>query len=398
MKIKGNKWFRNLSGVFAMVGYLICLKNFNITADHPEGCILWVAEAFAVSLLMGYLGLELELWLNRKNFKAIGRKSILFGIVASIVLGAAIGAAGQTLYALEIQKYTEDEIIEGKKDRANIALMADYSGSMDGILQSYLEATDELIDSLDEKNSLQFAAFTSVDIDKNTHATDMLPMTAQNKKIIKDFYDKLPYMYGYSTNFDIAIDFAVDSLISNHSDSIRSVVLILTDCQGFVSQDVLDRCKQNNCELYVLTLKNELTTINQLEQVADKYFELEPNPDGSINVSDAVEALEEAIDGTTTVTETKKKLALSMDMIVSSDDLTVFRVIITMLFFGLSGAAAGFIYYGFEDIKKLAVNFLLGVFAAMVMFIYTPAGIVLLLVVGLGNFNSYTVTEDLSDV
>lgn len=398
MNIKTNKWFRNLAGVFAMTGFLVCMLNFDMLANTPQGCILWVIEVFAVTLSMGYLGLELELWINRKTFQAIGRKSILLGLIASIVIGAFLGTAGQILYSLELREYTENEIIKGTTTQANIALMVDYSGSMDLVLPEYLEATNKLIDDIDERNSLQFAAFSCIDIDKDKDATDMQPMTPQNKTATKNFINNISYLYGYGTNFDIAIDFAVASLVKNQADDTRSVIIILTDCEGTASQYSLDSCKQNNCELYVLTLNNGNSATNQLQQVADKYFQITTNPDGTINVSDVTKALEEAVNGNTTVTVTKKRLALSENIIGGFGDITVARVIITILFFGLLTTVAGLIYYGFESIRNILINFAFGAVAGILTLIFMPTGIVFLLCAGLGSFNKYTVTEESSDV
>ena len=69
-------------------------------------------------------------------------------------------------------------------------------------------------------------------------------------------------------------------------------------------------------------------------------------------------------------------------------------------FFGyfLLGAAAGFVYYGFESVKLVLVNFAIGAFSGILSFLYLPLGIVFLLAAGLGSFNKYTVTEENSDV
>ena len=68
------------------------------------------------------------------------------------------------------------------------------------------------------------------------------------------------------------------------------------------------------------------------------------------------------------------------------------------LVIGLIGAAAGFVYYGFESIKLVLVNFAAGAFSGILSFLYLPLGIVFLLAAGLGSFNKYTVTEENSDV
>lgn len=400
MKKPFNKWPRFLSSIFALAAFLVCMLTFNEATDTPAGCILWVAVVGAVTLVSGYIGLEFELLLHRKKFKAIGRKGIVYGLIASLLFGAVVGAVGQTLYSLEMQEYTEEEVTDGEEtSKTNVALMLDNSASMDSIIPDYIAATEELIDSLNQNVSLQFAIFSDILIDENKHATDMLPMTDTNKTVVKDFMSDSAGGTGYGTNFDIPIDFSVDSLKKNADKDSRSVIVLLTDCQGYVAQETINNYQNSDCELYVLTLGYSASSANQLKSIADKYFELDIENDGSINVSDAVDALQEAVKGdATTETITKKKLSLSENLIGGIGKVNVMRAVIMIIFFGLFTAAAGYVYYGFEDVKKLLLNFAFGAASGILALITPLLGIIPLIILGLGDFNNYTVSENQNNV
>lgn len=397
-KMKNRKFNQlyKLSGLFIIIGFLICALNYEITTDTPEGCVLWMAEFFAVTLLLGYLGFELYIWLHRKKFTVIGKRSILFGIVASLIIGAATGAVGQAIYSLEMQEYTEYDTIDTESKKTNVCFLMDYSSSMNSVHDNCVDAAKAVIDELDENVSFQFAAFANILIDEKNHASEMLPATDSNKKVLKDFIDSV-FLYGYGTDFNIPLDFAVSSLNDNKANDTRSVIVMLTDCEATVEQSVIDNVKKNNCELYVLTYFNGTSTFDNLTPNADEVFHLDPGSTGNDAIKQVTEALKKAVNGSDTVEVTKTKLAMSENLILGRGESSFMRIIVRALVYGIICAAAGFIYYGFEDPKKLLINFLFGVLAAVVSIVAVTIGLLVLLV-GMTDFTKFIITEENQNV
>lgn len=402
--MKNNK-FRDkivFSGLFAAIGFMCCLLNFDITADTPGGCVLWSAEVCAVSLAMGCMGIEFSLWLKRKKFKAIGRRKLALSLAIALISGAIVGAAGQFIYALELQKYTSDTEIDIHQNECNAVFLLDCSLSMANQHNNCIEATCQMLDKMDDSVSFQFVSFSSYNINEDNDATELLPVNDTNRTDLKDAVRNIS-VYHNANNFDIALDFAVETIKDNQSDSRRNVIVLFSDCVGGVNDEIVSSFSDHNIEFYIIAVKND-SALNAsfadkpLLGISDKSFEIDAGYDGtgSADENEMVSAFNEILSksGTGNKTKTKTKLTLGEDMLFGESELTLLRVIVRIIFFGLITAVAGCIYYGMESKKILLKNFAVGAGAALLSVIYYPLGIIVLIFLGIGGFTEYEVEEN----
>ncbi|MBR3802342.1 MAG: VWA domain-containing protein [Clostridia bacterium] len=400
---KGLKYKLLFSGAFAAVGFLCCLLNYKITADTPVGCILWTAEVFAVIAVLGYLGVEFTLWLKRKDYKAVGRKSIALGLVLSLVSGAVIGASGQLLYSLRLHKYAVDSDDGKTPIKSNVVFMVDCSASMANQYASCVDATCEALDTMDENNYFRFAAFSSYNIDEKNHATEHLPVTSSNRDSLKDKI-KAINAFANSNNFEIALDFALETIKDSDYDSRKNIIIMISDAVGKLNSFDKDELEKYDAKLYVLHIKNaDASNASKskmpLLDIADKTFEISvEDGNGAVNIYEMTSSVENMFKAANEGENTKKKLILTEDMLLFAQDINVIRAVVSIIFFGLFAVAAGCVYYFSFDIKMILLNFLTGTVAALLSFIYYPLGIAVLLLVVAGGFVKYEITEETGNV
>ncbi len=402
--MNNNRYIKSfgLSGLFALIGFGICMLNFDITADTPEGCVLWTAELFAVCLTMGLIGMEAELFLRKKRFVALGRKNPAVSLISAVLIGCVIGAAGQAVFGLDIesQKVKSDEKIKTKE--TNVVLLMDYSGSMDYYIADETEVTCQLIDGLDKNVSMQIVAFS--DTVEPRAVSDFLPLTDANKDNLKDFVRNIDIWHG-GTNFDLPLEVAFNTLSDNEKKDCRSVVLMLSDYAPggytFTNQKG-QQIKDEGFEVYSVRITYQggenIDPNDQFAQFVDKDIPIVKAADGSIDTEELLGALTESVKGTREKTKTKNKLILGEELLTAQSDAALWKIIIRAVFFSLFSMAAGYVYYGFEDTKKLLINAAPGLLAAVISLINPVLAFVVLLLVGLGSFTRFEITEERHNV
>lgn len=395
--MKNNKFGDKIafSGLFAAIGFLCCMLNYDITADTPGGCVLWSVEACAVSLVMGCLGFEFSLWLKRKKFKVMGRRNIALSLAIALLAGMVIGAVGQLLYALEITTKSNDT----EKNESNVVFLLDWSNSMKYQRLSCMDAICKTLDDMDENIYFQYVPFSSCDIDKQNHATDFLPVTNSNRSYFKDKIQNT-YIEFMANNFNMALDFAVNTILENNYDSRRNIIVMFSDCAGEVNLNITDDFSAYGIEFYILSIENEeaLTVgddSRQLLDISDENYKIDCGVSGvqGAKVDDMADALDQILAEPETgeKPERETKLTLGRELLLGESEFSFWRVVVRIIFFSLMSGVASYIYYGFEDHKKLLINFAFGAVAALLSFVFYPLGIILLIFLGLGGFTEYEV-------
>jgi len=391
-----------LSGAFALLGFGICMLNFDITADTPEGCIIWVAELFAVCLTMGLLGIEAELFLRRKRFVPAVKRSLLKKIISTLLIGAVLGAAGQALYALEVN--VEKEKISGKTDskETHMVLLMDYSGSMMNSIEDEKEVTCRLIDSLNESTSLQVIAFS--DTVEDRAVSDFMPMTKDNKDELKGFVKSIDIWFG-GTNFDLPLEKAYETLRENEKNNCRSAVVMLSDYEPYgytLVTDIAQKIKDEGFEMYSVRLTaqgGQQPDPNDLfMQYVDEDFPITKNSDGSFDTDKLLEALTETVKGKDKSRISDVSAELDDEALTAEAEPGVWRIILRIIVYGLFSLAAGCVYYGYESKTKLLINWALGAAAGIISLINPVVGYIVLMLTGTGFFTRFEIEEERRNV
>ncbi len=402
--MRGNRFINSygLSGVFALLGFGVCMLNYEITADTPEGCIIWMAEVFAVCLAMGLLGIEADLFLRRKRFVPTVKRSLAKGLVFAVLAGAVLGAAGQALYALEVNVEKEKSGGKSEGKETHVVLLMDYSGSMTNSIEDEKEVTCRLIEGLDENTSLQVIAFS--DTVEDRAVSDFLPMTKANKAALQSFVRNIDIWFG-GTNFDLPLEKAYETLSANKEKNCRSAVVMLSDYEQYgytLITDIADRIKDEGFEMYSVRLTSQdsqQTDPNDpFMQYTDEDFSVVKNSDGSFDTDKLLEALSESVKGKEKSRISDVSAELVDETLLMEEDADILKILLRITVYGLFSLAAGMVYYGAGGKGRLLINFISGALSGVVSLINPIAGCIVLMLVGAGSFTRYEIEEEKRNV
>ncbi len=394
------------SCLFAAAGFLCCLINRTALSDTPTGCIIWAAEAFAVSLIMGYVGLKVSLLCMKKKYAAAKCRNIAVSLVLCLVLGAATGAVGQALFALEkqekkieIEPDPADKPEEKKQETKSISFIMDESASLLYIYENCVEATCNLIDKLNENHYFQYITFTR-NVDKKT---DLLQLTQSNKDSIKATVNTTHADGGYNY-FYPPLQYSYDTLTTKADADSEKIVIMFTDCLGDYESEMeklIDDYAESDITVYIIkTSVSESDKIDpdcQLAEIADEVFHLIPDENGDYSMDNIYNILaittevdEEPVeDPVKKETRTETKIALGTESILFSKKNTVWKVLIRILTFSVFSLLTSFVYYGAEDKKKLLINLLPGAVSGVIFVIHPIAGLAASLIFILTAFTKF---------
>lgn len=397
--MKNNRFINSygLSGVFALLGFGICMLNYDVTADTPEGCIIWVAELFAICLTMGLLGLEAEIFLRRKRFVPTVKRSIVKKVICAALIGAMLGAAGQALYALEINVERKTEKDNTKTKETHIVLLMDYSGSMMNSIEDEKEVTCRLIEELDESTSLQVIAFS--DTVENRAVSDFMPMTESNKDALQSFVRGIDIWFG-GTNFDLPLEKAYETLYANKKSDCRSAVVMLSDYEKYgytLITDIGDRIKGEGFEIYSVRLASQGSQPDANDlfmQYADEDFAVAKNSDGSFDTEELLKALTQSVKGKSKGGISDVSAQLGEEILTAEAEPEAGKIIIRIIVYGIFSMAAGYVYYGYESGMKLLLNFAVGAVPGVASLINPVFGYILLMLAGAGSFTRFEIEEE----
>ncbi|MBR3802341.1 MAG: VWA domain-containing protein [Clostridia bacterium] len=394
------------SCLFAAAGFLCCLINRTALSDTPTGCIIWAAEAFAVSLIMGYVGLKVSLLCMKKKYAAAKCRNIAVSLVLCLVLGAATGAVGQALFALEkqekkieIEPDPADKPEEKKHETKSISFIMDESASLLYIYENCVEATCNLIDKLNENHYFQYITFTR-NVDKKT---DLLQLTQSNKDSIKATVNTTHADGGYNY-FYPPLQYSYDTLTTKADADSEKIVIMFTDCLGDYESEMeklIDDYAESDITVYIIkTSVSESDKIDpdcQLAEIADEVFHLIPDENGDYSMDNIYNILaittevdEEPVEEPVKKkTRTETKIALGTESILFSQKNTVWKVLIRILTFSVFSLLTSFVYYGAEDKKKLLINLLPGAVSGVIFVIHPIAGLAASLIFILTAFTKF---------
>lgn len=374
----------SFSILFAILGYLCCKINYAITADTPIGCILWTAEAFAVTMIMGCIGLELSLFINRKKITVIGRRKFILTVILALILGFLTGAAGQFLFALNTEKEVKGPT--KKATDTSIVFMMDSSGSMSDVYKDCIEASCDFIDELGDSCYYQYIAFSGTSDPK----TPLLQLTDKNKELIKEAA-RNSSLCASGTWFDPPLKDAYNTL-TNNSNSRKKIAILFSDCvtsdgYSFVSEEVVNMYKSSDIKLYIIMVSDNrdatLSSNDPLSQIAYELFTVTADNYGKIDISNFSEILKNASLGIDRGDIYRQKVILDEEMMLTSKDESLIEFIVRIATYTTFSLIVGIIYYGFESKKLIIINAFLGLIAGLMTIISPKIGLFVLIVLSL---------------
>ncbi len=354
-----------LSAVFGFLGveaaYLI-FKTFR-TGTVMSNVVLAVVY-FLLPMVMGFLGLQLALLINRKKFKTAGGPGVWIRMIAVLVVMAILGGAAQLLYCIEVQRYSTERVVENKAPGSNVIMLMDISGSMSNERDACVEAACSLVDGLDATTSMQFIAFES--IVKPEYTSRFLSLDATNKQEIKTVIQNVNTKGG--TNFNYPLEEAIKTLEDNHQKDFRSMIIMITDGrEASVGQDVQNKLKNSSVGIEFFTLRvitaGEATTQHEkdLAALATKDFPLMQQTNGSLDVSTVAQTLQEAFNHKEIVIDWHEKLGMGSDMLfVQSEQSFWWRPVVSIVIFALYSVLLSVAYYGMPGILSLILSLATG--------------------------------------
>lgn len=323
-----------------------------------------------VTLLLGYLGLQVGLWLNRKKYRAEKqpKKFLILALAGAFITGALC----QVLFGLEYQTFSRTVQVDTQKTGAHVVLLMDKSNSMYYMQDACDEAACGFVDSLDENISVQFIAFAAGVKDENV--SDFLVMTVENKEYMKDFIRAAEDEGG--TDFDEVLEKAIDTLNTYADPAYKPIIIMLTDgVDDIEDTDILQTLQDTSSDISFFSVRlteddagdRQDHRVQALITLAHSDFPITPNADGTVDINTVMAAFRDAMASASTIVEEYQKLVLGEDFLLAEHESSVLRVVARMLFCIAYTVLAAVAYYGKPDGKSLVVNGVVGTLCGAVM-------------------------------
>lgn len=172
---------------------------------------------------------------------------------------------------------------------------------------------------------------------------------------------------------------------------------ISTDGYSFISDELINLYNASDIKLYIIMVSEdpnaELAENDPLSKIAYEIFNVTPQPGDQIDVSEFSEVLRNAASGITREDRYGIKLVLGEEMLLYSGETSVVEMLIRIIAFSVYAAIAGFIYYGFQNKKRIFVNSVTGVLAGGLSIIHPIIGIVALILFSLTAFTDFMIEK-----
>lgn len=329
-----------------------------VTCFSPEIGINIISSIalFTLTPLFGIIGLEVSLMLIRKKFVALGRRSLVKSIAATLAFGIVIGFASQLVYAMGTVTSTTTIELPGEVERLNIVLAMDKSDSMYNAYFSEpcAEAACTLVDGLSDDFYMKYISFSADVIGE----TDLLKMTDGNKENVKSQIERWEPSGG--TNFDEPIKAALNAVDGVDG---TSVIILVTDGRAELSATLASKLSSKNDDLsfYVLYISEDAQP--DIVGIADESFEIPQNEEGGIDVSKVLAALRSAVKTTTREKEeTEEVFGITDDALTYPVDVErVNQVMITFAAFVIYAVFVSWLYFGSVSDIRAIINIAVGV-------------------------------------
>lgn len=331
--------------------------------------VLYSIAYFASFLLCGFGAVRLAIWIGRKKYQ-VNTAGMGKRLVAVLVMVAMLGGIGQLLYSIEKQKYTKEIIIDDTLKGLHLAVLMDVSGSMKEEREGCVEAVCELIEGMDEANSMQFIAFSGTVTDRGESA--FLPLTAANKITLQDMVRSINMVGG--TNFDEPLDKAIATLQDNMDPDYSSLIIMVTDGDAPIDSRIANVLTDpdSGIELFTLRITDGSSSVSADVQamidMAAMDFPIVQQADGTVDVTAVQDAFREALNYQRVIEEEHEKLGLGKTLVFSTMDKTLWwRPVIQVVVLALYALLVSVAYYGKPSVISAVLNLALGAVSGLLL-------------------------------
>lgn len=428
-----------LTLALSALGMFICLPLRDALSGSVPGRAVWCALWFALPLTLGLLGVEAGLALHHKRFRPARKRSFLAGLLAALLLGAAIGGGGGMLCMMEFRsaekipisddnsppvtdppEYETPEVDppesqsvppEDEEPPENVpaikhaVLLIDASDSARLNDKEARLAPCRVIDALSEDAFMQAAVFAYAPTAEDVrYKTDYLQLEDGVKEELKEFIQNTDIVGG--TSFEGPIQLALETLEGRSSGEEPAAIIMFTDGDSPLSPETCDAVMESGVRLCLIRANPAQTPdAQQLVQLA------EATGGGDLSISDLVgsgnSVTESYVGGEQTkaqpdAAQGETRLELTFGASLPSDgfgeSFNVWRIAACIITYVLYAVLATVVYYRRITLVGLAGSLCAGCLTVCAATIdprlCIPATAVLLL----GAYTIYQVKEETAHV
>lgn len=352
-----------LSAAGAVLGGMLLIPWSREGLGAPAGRILWCGAFFLAVFLGGFLGLSLWMRLN-KTGKIVRPRGWPAAALLSAALLFAAGAGGQALFM-----YTTEEV--SVSAGVDMVLLLDASGSMDasGYSAPRTQAACQFVDSLSDDCRVQAVSFAAIVLGRSP----LSDMDGGGKAVVKDFIQGVDSVG--PTDFNAPLRAALDTLDQEGREDCHHAVLLLTDGEGELADDVVRSCRDSGVRVFTIRIGASGASSGQARALEDFArstggFDacLTPGPDGSVEASDLLASFQEAFQA---IHETR--VTMNGDVLIQGGRISVYQFLVRLVTLMVCSALFGLGYFGRLQRPALGPNLACGlVLDALFCFINTP--------------------------
>lgn len=340
-----------VSAVTSLIGVLPLSMSFDNGTDTWGSRLLWMICFFAIPLVCGLAGVCFVEGIRAKKITVHRPFNRLSSFVIAIIGSLVLGGVGQVIYDMGSKTVTT----VGTKD---VVLLLDGSSSMNGYKEPCVDAACVLVDSLDEDCRVQVVSFAA----KVLGETDFLYMDASGKSEVQRFMQNIDVTGG--TNFDAALDVAMDTLEDNAQKDRGQAVILLTDGDGPLSDNVKKSYQSSDVKLYTIRITGNFSNsgaseLLQLVQATGGFdTEVSVTGNGQVDADEMIEAFRNAFAGSQETESTDRLLLFACfdSWIGAPTPLLLLRLVI----FGLYSILIAWVYYGPQKVGGMVFHGILG--------------------------------------
>lgn len=332
MKGKFDRWMLALTFLLSGAGCAACAWLYGRMAQDDWGKILWTGLFFCIPFVVSLLGSFLAEGIHRRNFVIFRRGNRAITLIAAALTGFAVGAGGQFLYMLPPME---------NHSAVDMVLLLDGSGSMQGKKEPCVQATEALLEQMDEQSRAQAVAFASCVLGN----TELLPLDEEGRETLIKFVEGTDIIGG--TEFGQPLTFALNSLEEKKETGRIQAVILLSDGEGPFQETLEEEYKEKDVVLYTIRMdagEQETETARQLVQFAQKTggfdTKIPVDEKGQISTDELTKAFRQAFSAA-------KEFGMGEGMLVFGKIKGSFllRFLIRALIFSVCGILVGAVYY-----------------------------------------------------
>lgn len=305
--------------------------------------VLWTGLTLAGFFLLSALGMWAGLRFLGKYRVDLPRgwwKRMLLTLLCLFLLGCL----GQLLY------HTEESTTQTVQSDADVVLLIDASGSMDGnCLSAAKDAASQFVDILNSNTRLQIIPFAGWVLDD----TGLVYMDAAGRASAKSFISAIDSTG--ATDFDSALQRAIDSLNTNARADAKPMVILMTDGQDYVEVSVKNQYYASGVPVYSVQICDTTGDRNLIQfSKQSGGFDTQIDP-SSVDASRLLDGFRNALNDTVSVSYEEDRLLLDDDVMVFGYHWNV-RCVVMCLCYVI--CAVGF--YGMPSKRVLLLRLLVG--------------------------------------